>query len=31
MIEDAERANGVDRPIGLLVNIETPSALAATT
>jgi citrate lyase subunit beta / citryl-CoA lyase len=29
MIEDAERANGVDRPIGLLVNIETPSALAA--
>ncbi|SHL86806.1 CoA ester lyase [Rhodanobacter sp. OK091] len=29
MIEDAERANGVDRPISLLVNIETPSALAA--
>lgn len=29
MIEDAERVNGVDRPIGLLVNIETPSALAA--
>jgi citrate lyase subunit beta / citryl-CoA lyase len=29
MIEDAERANGVDRPIDLLVNIETPSALAA--
>jgi citrate lyase subunit beta / citryl-CoA lyase len=29
MIEDAERANGLDRPIDLLVNIETPSALAA--
>lgn len=29
MIEDAERANGVDRPIDLLVNIETPSALVA--
>ncbi|MES2313244.1 MAG: CoA ester lyase [Pseudomonadota bacterium] len=29
MIESAERANGVDRSIGLLVNIETPSALAA--
>ena len=29
MIEDAERANGVGRPISLLVNIETPSALAA--
>jgi citrate lyase subunit beta / citryl-CoA lyase len=29
MIEDAERANGVDRPISLLVNIETPSALTA--
>jgi Citrate lyase beta subunit len=29
MIEDAERANGADYPIGLLVNIETPSALAA--
>lgn len=29
MIEDAERANGVDRPISLLVNIETPLALAA--
>jgi citrate lyase subunit beta / citryl-CoA lyase len=29
MIEDAERANGVDRRIDLLVNIETPSALAA--
>jgi len=28
MIEDAERTNGVDRPIGLLVNIETPRALA---
>jgi citrate lyase subunit beta / citryl-CoA lyase len=29
MIEDAERANRVDRPICLLVNIETPPALAA--
>ncbi len=28
MIEHAERANGLDRPIGLLVNIETPRALA---
>lgn len=28
MIEDAERANGLDHPIGLLVNIETPRALA---
>ncbi len=27
VIEDAERANGVDIPIGLLVNIETPEAL----
>jgi citrate lyase subunit beta / citryl-CoA lyase len=26
-VEDAERANGVDHPIGLLVNIETPRAL----
>lgn len=28
MIEIAERANGVDHPVGLLVNIETPTALA---
>lgn len=28
MIERAERANAVERPIGLLVNIETPRALA---
>lgn len=28
MIEQAERANAVERPIGLLVNIETPRALA---
>jgi len=28
-IETAERANGVAQPIGLLVNIETPRALAA--
>ena len=28
MIEQAERAHGVDRPIGLLVNVETPQALA---
>ena len=27
-IEAAERANGVDNPVGLLVNIETPTALA---
>lgn len=30
-IEAAERANGVAQPIGLLVNIETPRALAAAT
>lgn len=28
MIEQAERAHGVTRPIGLLVNVETPQALA---
>lgn len=28
MIEQAERANALERPIGLLVNIETPRALA---
>ena len=28
MIEQAEQANAVERPIGLLVNIETPRALA---
>ena len=28
MIEQAERAHAVERPIGLLVNIETPRALA---
>jgi citrate lyase subunit beta/citryl-CoA lyase len=28
MIEQAERANGVARPLGLLLNIETPQALA---
>jgi citrate lyase subunit beta/citryl-CoA lyase len=27
-IEEAERAHGVERPIGLLVNVETPQALA---
>jgi citrate lyase subunit beta/citryl-CoA lyase len=29
MIEQAEREHGVTRPIGLLVNVETPQALAA--
>ncbi len=28
ILEEAERANGVTQPIGLLVNIETPQALA---